>query len=212
MSPKKKQKKDENILEFDPKQADNQETAVENSDLDEEKDGDTNGSEIETETKSPESDLEKAQRESREYLDSLQRLKAEFDNFRKRMAKERQRSAEMHQSIVIEAVLPTLDNFDAAFQKTESASGDSVYEGLKMIHDGLVNALEKLQLKRLDVVGKPFDPEIAEALMTQPTADSEPDTIIGEISAGYQFKDRILRPARVVVASALPDSDKGDTE
>ncbi|MCD4653129.1 nucleotide exchange factor GrpE [bacterium] len=153
------------------------------------------------------SELEEAQEKARDYLDSLQRLKAEFDNYRKRMAKDRQKVAEFHQSIVLEAILPTLDSFDAALPNNGSSDDDKIYEGLKLIYDGLKTSLNKLGFQKVDVLGKPFDPEIAEALMTQPCEDEEPDTIVGVIATGYSFKGRILRPARVVVSSS-PESDE----
>jgi len=145
--------------------------------------------------------LEQARKEARDYLDSLQRLKAEFDNFRKRTAKERQRLAELHQSLVLEAILPTLDSFEAALKKSDHSDGESVYQGLRMIHDGLMASLRKMDFDKVSIAGKPFDPELAEALMTVPTDEHPPDTVVDVISEGYQFKGRVLRPARVVVAA-----------
>lgn len=163
-------------------------------------------------SETPLSELEKIQKESREYLDSLQRLKAEFDNFRKRTVKERQRLAELHQSLVLEAILPTLDSFDAALKKTDHSDGESVFQGLRMIYDGLMASLNKIDFKKMELVGDPFDPEKAEALMTQPTETHDPDTVIDVISEGYTFKGRVLRPARVVVSAPASGAAPSDSE
>ncbi len=153
--------------------------------------------------------LETARREAREYLDSLQRLKAEFDNFRKRMAKERSKMAQFHQSVVLEAILPTLDSFDAALRNPGADVSGNTYQGLKLIYDGLMENLSKLGFKRMEVVDKPFDPEIAEAILVQETETHDPNTVIGEISAGYYFKETVLRAARVVVSSSSTPDDSG---
>ncbi|MBN1295211.1 nucleotide exchange factor GrpE [bacterium] len=152
---------------------------------------------------SVETELDSARREAREYLEALQRMKAEFDNFRKRMAKERQRLAELHQSIVLEAILPALDSFDAALHNPDHSDGETVLKGLRLIYEGLMRDLSKLEFSKMDIIGKPFDPELSEALMTQPTDAADPDTIIGLVSSGYLFKGQVLRPARVVVAVPL---------
>jgi len=154
-----------------------------------------------------ETELEKSRRQAREYLESLQRLKAEFDNYRKRTARERQRLAELHQSLVLENLLPTLDSFDAALDKAEHTDTESVLHGMRMIYEGLMASLKKLEFEKMDILGDVFNPERAEALMTQPTDDHAPDTVIGVISAGYMFKGRVLRPARVVVSVPAGDSD-----
>ncbi|MBN1879130.1 nucleotide exchange factor GrpE [bacterium] len=153
-----------------------------------------------------ETPLETATRQASEYLDALQRLKAEFDNFRKRVAKEKQRLAEFYQASVLEALLPTLDSFDAALQKSSVAADGELHKGLTMIYDALMDQLSKLDFHRLDLLNTQFDPEVAEALMIQASETIDPDTIIGEIAAGYKFKNMILRPARVVVSKSPTDA------
>jgi len=197
-----------NVLKFKSKKDTVAEPECKRDDMDIEAEDQIEEEEDEATVEKVETELEKATREAREYLESLQRLKAEFDNYRKRMVKDRQRSAELHQSIVIEAVLPALDSFDAALTGQTDTKADNLLEGLKLIYDGLISSLEKIGLKKLDIMQKPFDPEYAEALMTQPSDDVEPETIIGVISSGYMFKDKVLRPARVVVSKAVPQEEE----
>lgn len=153
--------------------------------------------------------LEKTQKEASEYLDALQRLKAEFDNFRKRMVKERCKLMEVHQAVVLEAILPALDSFDAALNRPGIDNTNDVYQGLKLIYDVLMTNLEKLDFHRMELINSQFDPEIAEALQVQQIDTVDPGTVIGEISAGYMFRNSVLRPARVVV-SAAPEKNDSD--
>ena len=159
---------------------------------------------IDEAARSPETDFEKL---AQEYLDSLQRLKAEFDNYRKRIQKERYQLAEIHQSQVIELILPILDSFDAAFQHESERTFEEYREGIRMIHQSLITALVKLGLERMGLLNQAFDPSKAEAVATVVQPDQTEDTVAEEILAGYQFKSRILRPAKVVVAIPPRDAD-----
>jgi len=203
----RKKKKKNDTLEFKAKNTD----GTTNSSVADEISTDFDGNSADVETDVPElSEIEKANLKAQEYLDSLQRLKAEFDNYRKRSAKDRQKLAELQQSIVLEALLPTLDSFDAALPAADSSTDTDIYKGFMLIHAGLVSTLEKLGVQKMDLLNKPFNPETAEALMTQPSQDVEPDTIIGIIAAGYTFKEKVLRPARVVVSSAPEEPENDD--
>lgn len=158
------------------------------------------------------SPLESAENQAKEYLDSLQRLKAEFDNFRKRTDKERRRLIDLHQASVVTEMLPTLDAFEAAFHG-KAPSGDNPYlEGFELIFTGFKDALSKLGLERLNVLGDAFDPELSDAMTIVPSEIHEPNTVIQEVSAGYRFKDRIIRPAKVIVAAEVPVVTPSDEE
>jgi molecular chaperone GrpE len=143
-------------------------------------------------------------KKSDEYLDTLKRIKAEFDNYRKRIDKDRQKQVEFHQAVVLEALFPTLDAFDSAFQKDSGAKGEEFREGMMMLFKGLMDRLGKLGLERLDLEGQPFNPEYAEAMLTVPSSEFQAGHIMQVVTAGYRFKDRIIRPARVIVASVSP--------
>ncbi len=150
----------------------------------------------------PEDLIIEAESRADEYLDALQRLKADFDNYRKRVEKDRGRMAELHQSTVLDAIMPTLDAFDAAFSQETVTASDDFRTGIELVRDGLLDALKKMGLQRIDTVGKPFDPELAEAMMTTPTSEVPEDHVVQEVSAGYLFKGNVLRAAKVIVAAA----------
>ncbi|MBN1550927.1 nucleotide exchange factor GrpE [bacterium] len=151
--------------------------------------------------------LEAAESKAREYLDALQRLKAEFDNYRKRNEKERQRLATVFQASVIEAILPTLDAFDAAF-KTESGNTDVTFkDGMRLLYNGLMDTLFKMGLEKIDVLEKPYDPEVAEATVVMPSDKLPEDHVMQELVAGYKFRGDVLRHAKVIVSASV-DNDK----
>ena len=150
--------------------------------------------------------------QTKEYLDALQRLKAEFDNYRKRTEKERQRVAEYQQSIVIKSILPTLDAFHAAFKEENDGQSTQFVDGIRLVRDGLMDSLIKLGLVPLDVINKPYDPETSEAMAMIPSTDHPEGTVTQEITAGYQFKNRIVRPAKVIVSTSPPASAEKDKD
>ena len=146
-------------------------------------------------------DLEKAQGEAANYLDNLQRLKAEFDNFRKRMLREQSDFLKLAAQEVIGTLLPVLDNFERAL--AHEIHGDQIEEykgGMQMVHKQLEEALSKEGLKSIEPVGEPFDPTKHEALMTIKSDEYPEGTVVKVIEKGYLLKDRVIRPAKVAVA------------
>jgi molecular chaperone GrpE len=132
-------------------------------------------------------------KERDEYLDALQRLKAEFDNYRKRVARDQQElAARAHERLVAELV-PVLDDLERAI-----AHESDIEEGVKLIHRSLAAALAKEGLTEIETEGK-FDPHTQEALLAQPS-EAEEGTVLQVLQKGYKLGDRVLRPARVVVA------------
>jgi molecular chaperone GrpE len=132
-------------------------------------------------------------KERDEYLDSLQRLKAEFDNYRKRVARDQQELVARAAERLVKDLLPVLDDLERAL----AHEGD-MEEGVKLIHRALADALAKEGLTPIDTDGK-FDPHTQEALLSQPS-DEEEGTVIQVLQKGYKLGDRVLRPARVVVS------------
>jgi molecular chaperone GrpE len=182
-------------------------------------DTDTQAEKEQQETSDAEDPMMKATAQAAEYLDSLQRLKAEFDNYRKRTEKDRQRLAELHQSTIISAILPTLDAFTEAFRSstgTDHNTDVSFRDGIRMVFDGLVDSLTKLGLEKVTLEGQVFDPEFAEAMAVVPSRDHEPDQVLQEVLVGYRFKGRIVRPAKVIVSGPVPgeseESSDADSE
>jgi molecular chaperone GrpE len=165
---------------------------------------------LEIEFESQEAEIEKAQRLAREYLDSLQRLKAEFDNYRKRIEKEKSAIRDMNQSSVLESLLPTLDAFEGAMRNLEKTSLNDLRDGMRLLHDGLCAALQKIGLEKLVVIDQPFDPAVCEAVAVLATELIEEGNVVGEIQSGYRFKGRLIRPAKVSVAGKPSESMKNE--
>jgi molecular chaperone GrpE len=133
-----------------------------------------------------------------EYLDALQRLKAEFDNYRKRVARDQQElAARAHERLVRELV-PVLDDLERAL----AHEGD-IEEGVRLIHRRLSEALTKEGLTEVETDGT-FDPHTQEALLSQPS-EAEEGTVIQVLQKGYRLGDRVLRPARVVISQGAAE-------
>ncbi len=130
--------------------------------------------------------------------DRLLRLRAEFDNFRRRTQREQADLFERASMDTAAALLPVVDNFELAM-KTE-ASDPEYAKGVLLIYQSLVDTLKKLGLEPLETVGKPFDPNIHEALDMVPTTEAEDQTVFDEFRKGYNFRGKLLRPAMVRVA------------
>ena len=143
-------------------------------------------------------ELEQATRERDEYLDALQRLKAEFDNYRKRVARDQHElAARAHERLVRELV-PVLDDLERALEAATAHEEAQLEEGVRLVHRALADALTKEGLAEIETDGK-FDPHTQEALLSQPS-DEEEGAVIEVLQKGYKLGDRVLRPARVVVS------------
>ncbi|MDP8950180.1 MAG: nucleotide exchange factor GrpE [Actinomycetota bacterium] len=143
-------------------------------------------------------ELEATRRERDEYLDALRRLKAEFENSRKRQERERARILETASERLVGELLPVLDNLDRALE----AEGD-IHEGVQAIRDQLVAALGKEGLLPVASDGQPFDPNVHEAVMSQPSDEYEEGTILQTFQRGYLLNGKPIRPAKVVVAKQV---------
>jgi molecular chaperone GrpE len=146
---------------------------------------------------STEFDKLKAERDS--LLDRLARLQAEFENARKRTAREQQEFREYAVADALKALLPTLDSFERALQT--SASDKSEFRGgVDLIYKQLQDALLKLGLRIIPAKGEPFDPHLHQAIEMVDTKDVEDHHVLDELQRGYKLKDRLLRPSMVRVA------------
>jgi len=140
------------------------------------------------------------QAERDELFDRLQRLAAEFDNFRKRSAREQAGLIGRANERLVKELLPVLDDLGRALEAAEEHEGAKLEEGVRLVHRSLADLLAKEGLAEIDTDGK-FDPHVHEALLSQPS-DEEEGTVIEVVQKGYKLGDRVLRPARVVVAGA----------
>jgi molecular chaperone GrpE len=146
-------------------------------------------------------------RERDEYLDRLQRLKAEFDNYRKRAARDRESLvAHAHERLAKE-LLPVLDDLERALEAAAEHEEARLEEGVRLVHRELSRVLEREGLVEIETDGQ-FDPHVHEALVSQPS-EAEEGSVIEVLQKGYRLGDRVLRPARVVVAAA-PEGPGGD--
>lgn len=138
-------------------------------------------------------------RERDEYLDALQRLKAEFDNYRKRVARDRDELVARASERLVRALLPVLDDLERALDAAAEHEEAKLEEGVRLVHRSLADALAKEGLAEISTDGA-FDPHTQEALLSQPS-DADEGAVIQVLQKGYTLGDRVLRPARVVISS-----------
>jgi molecular chaperone GrpE len=143
-------------------------------------------------------ELEATRRERDDYLDALRRLKAEFENYRKRQERERARILEAASERLVVELLPVLDNLDRALE----AEGD-IREGVHATRGQLADVLAKEGLLPVASDGQPFDPNVHEAVMGQPSEEHEEGTILQTFERGYLLNGKPIRPAKVVVAKQV---------
>jgi molecular chaperone GrpE len=142
-----------------------------------------------------------------EAQDALARRQADFENYRKRIERERQ---ELHNRVVsdlVKKLLPVLDNLTRALDSERSVEASESPEfrhflhGVELISKQLNDVLDSFGVQTIPAIGERFDPHVHEAVVSEPSDEFEPDTVIEEMSRGYRLGDRLLRPAMVKVAS-----------
>ena len=143
-------------------------------------------------------ELEALRAENEELIDTLQRVKADFDNFRKRAARDQEALVARAGERIVKELLPVLDDLERALEAAEHHEEAKLEEGVKLVHRQLEQLLEREGLAPVETDGR-FDPHVHEALLTQPS-ESEEGSVIEVLQKGYRLGDRVLRPARVVVA------------
>ena len=145
-----------------------------------------------------EAELQKIKAERDSLLDRLARLQAEFENARKRSAKEQQDFREYAVMDAVKSLLPILDSFERALQA--GADSSEFRNGVELIHKQLQDTLAKLGLRPIPAKGEPFDPHLHQAIEMVDTTDAEDHQVLEELQRGYKLKDRLLRPSMVKVA------------
>lgn len=131
------------------------------------------------------------------------RVVADFDNFKKRAARERSDAVKYANEALIEKLLPVVDNFEAALAAANSPQGgnlDSLKLGINMIYTQLKGFLTDSGVEEIDALNKPFDPNLHEAVSQQASGDAPEDQVVQQMRKGYRYRDRLIRPAMVVVA------------
>ncbi len=143
-------------------------------------------------------ELETARRERDEYLDDVRRMKADMENSRKRLERDRARYVQLASERLVRELLPVLDNLERALE----AEGD-VREGVRVTRDQLLAVLGREGLEPVLSDGESFDPAVHEAVMGQPSDEYEEDTVIQTLERGYVLNGRPIRPAKVIVAKQV---------
>lgn len=152
-------------------------------------------------------ELEVAQEELAKQKDQVMRIAAEFENYKKRMMREKSNALKYAGESILREVLPVVDNLERAIAQGETEGVDpaqalsSLLEGVQLTLKSLFTSLEKFEVTPIESVGEPFDPVNQEAL-TMEASDTVPvNHVINEFEKGYQYKDRLLRAAKVIVSS-----------
>jgi molecular chaperone GrpE len=136
-----------------------------------------------------------------EYLELAQRTRADFENYRKRAARETAAAQERGVAKVVRELLPAVDNLDRAVAALGAASnGDELAAGIKLVHAEVIAAIARAGVERFCPEGEGFDPELHEAVAQQPVEGAEPGTVVEVYQCGYRLGDFVIRPARVLVA------------
>jgi molecular chaperone GrpE len=162
---------------------------------------------VQAELEMVEVELQKAKTELQELHDQTARQKADFDNYRKRVERERSETYNRVVAEVVGKLLPVMDNLrraheaESSIESTESQEFRNFLHGVELISKQLNGVLDNLGIEPVPTVGQPFDPHVHEAIATEQTKEFEPDTVMQEIVRGYRLGDKLLRPAMVKVAT-----------
>jgi molecular chaperone GrpE len=148
------------------------------------------------------SELAELQRERDDYKDRWLRKGAEFDNYRKRIERERREQADQAVVDLLQDLLLVVDDFDLALTVDAGEGGAANRKGIEMIHGKLHDLLRKQGVKPIDALGADFDPNQHQAVMHEDSPEHREGEVIGELRKGYTMNDRLLRPAMVKVAKA----------
>jgi len=140
-----------------------------------------------------------------EHLNDLKRVAAEFENYRKRVARDQESLVARAHERLVKELLPVLDDLERALAAAEEHEEAKLEEGVRLVHRELAAALQREGLAEIDTDGQ-FDPHVHEALLSQPS-DAEEGSVIEVVQKGYTLGDRVVRPARVVVAAPKPEGD-----
>jgi len=148
-----------------------------------------------------------ALREEREQLkDQALRTRAEFDNYRKRLAREAEEKKKMAAEDLLQALLPVLDNLELAIEHA-GESGEGLTEGVRMVYNQMHDVLGRHGLEKIESKRVPFDPNVHEALMQAPSTEIPDGHVLQTFQTGYSLAGRVLRPAKVVVSQGSPVED-----
>ncbi len=152
--------------------------------------------------KSDENILEKAVKESQDNRDRWLRAVADLENFKKRSMHEKTRLLKYKEEDILRELLPVVDNLERALTHGgKESKADPVTDGVKMVLGMFEEVLKKYGCTEIDSLGKAFDPKVHEAIAQEPVNNVEPNTVTRQLEKGYLYKDKLLRPAKVIVST-----------
>ena len=155
-------------------------------------------------------ELQKVKAEAQEHYDRLLRIYAEFDNYKKRVAREKAELVKYGNEELLRELLPVLDNLERAIEHAKGeADPKGVLEGVELVAQLFRGVLRRFGVTEIEAVGETFDPSKHEAVGEVPTDEVPPGQIVSEVQKGYMLADRLLRPARVVVAKERKEEEGG---
>jgi len=146
-----------------------------------------------------ESRLAAAEAAAEQHLDHLQRLAAEFDNYRKRVARDQEALVARAHERLVQELLPVLDDLERALEAAEQHEEAKLEDGVRLVHRALADVLRKEGVEEIETGGA-FDPHVHEALLAQPGEGVDAGHVLQVLQKGYRLGDRVVRPARVIVA------------
>jgi molecular chaperone GrpE len=145
--------------------------------------------------------LEEKEKEAKENYDRFLRSAADFENYKKRVAKEKEEWTKFANEELIKGILPFVDNLERAIAHSEkTADLNSLIEGIRLTVQQFLQTLNKFGVSRIESLGKPFDPNVHEAMLLVETDEHKPNHVVQEFQRGYLLNDRLLRPATVSVS------------
>jgi len=147
--------------------------------------------------------------------DRLLRLAADFENFRKRTLREKEEAWRYGHQNLVKDLLATVDNLERAIEHARGSEGgdlEGLLQGVELVLHELLGVLGQYGLEEIDAEGRPFDPAFHEAMVQQPDPSVAPNTVLQVYQKGYRLRDRLLRPARVVVSGPAAQPEKDDDE
>ena len=152
--------------------------------------------------------LEEPQREKDSLQDRLLRTAAEFDNYRKRIERERGEFAAYAAADVLTDLLPIVDNLERALDAPAGSDAEAYRKGVELIHKQMLDLLRKRGVTTIDALGTDFDPNLHQAVIHEASSEHREGEVIAEMQRGYKLGDRLLRPAMVVVAKAPSEGSR----
>jgi molecular chaperone GrpE len=157
--------------------------------------------------------VDEFKKKAAELYDQLLRSKAEFDNYRKRMDKEKSEARAWGKQEVLVQLIALVDVFEQAMAQAHRAKElKQVVQGVDMLHKSFAAFLKTEGLEPIEIIGKPFDPHLAEALEQQEVDEDQVGLVLGELQKGYLFQGRVLRPSRVRVGVARKDGKQASEQ